>query len=523
MSTRLFYAAILSFGIGIGLQTLFDFSLPLIALGLLISFAVALVWRRNSFAVSAPFLLFLSVLLCALSIGFLRTEIFSWQFETSPLHESIGQEVTLTGVVASEPDVRSSTVMLQIQTDSEKIAVSTDRLSDVRYGDKVLITGRLTVPEAFTTELGRTFDYPGYLKAKQIQYTISFADVKVLDSGQGNFLLSGLLTLKHMFMSNLERVLPEPQVGLSEGLLLGVKQALGEDIESDFRKTGIIHIVVLSGYNVMLVVAFFIYVFSFFLSPRKRVVGGIIAITLFALLVGLSATVVRASIMASLLLFAQGFGQQYNVMRALFFAGAMMLFLNPYLLLYDIGFQLSFMATLGLLLITPHFETSLVLGGRKLAVTDFFFATLATQIAVLPLLLYHIGEVSIVAVLVNVLVLPVVPIAMLLTFISGLLGFVSVTLASMVSFFAYVSLSYILLVAQFFAQLPFAAVSVPEFSVTALGGSYVLIGAGLLYVYQKQSPDLYSDWTIEAEEDMQKSPDTNVSGDSVAGLPKIFR
>ncbi len=351
--------------------------------------------------------------------------------------------------------------------------------------------------------------------------------MEVVSQNKANPLIAGLLTVKHSFMNKLELVLPEPQVGLSEGLLLGVKQALGEDIETDFRETGIIHIVVLSGYNVMLVVAFFIYFFSFFLSPRKRVVGGIIAITLFALLVGLSATVVRASIMASLLLFAQGFGQQYNVMRALFFAGAVMLLFNPYLLLYDIGFQLSFVATLGLLMITPHFETSYILGGRTVMLSDFFFATLATQIAVLPLLLFHIGEVSLVAVVVNVLVLPVVPVAMLLTFITGMVGFVSVTLSSMVSFLAYVSLSYILYIAHFFAQLPFATVTIPEFSVLALFVSYAGIGAGLWFFNRKTNTESSFDWTIEEETDKQKSPDTfsneKVSGDSGANLPKIFR
>jgi len=523
MDARHFYTAIIFFCVGVGLHTFYTISVQLILLGLVLSFAVSLVWRKNATAASAQYLLLVSIILCSVSVGLLRSEVFSWQFGQSPLQEQIGEKVTVLGVVINEPDIRSSSVILHIETQTDKVLVTTNRLAAISYGDEVAVTGKVTIPEAFETELGRTFDYVGYLKAKKIEYIISFAELEVVQENKGNPVLASLLTLKRAFMDKLELVLPEPQVGLSEGLLLGVKQALGTDIEEDFRKTGIIHIVVLSGYNVMLVVAFFVYFFSFFLSPRKRVVGGIIAITLFALLVGLSATVVRASIMASLLLFAQGFGQQYNVMRALFFAGAVMLLLNPYLLLYDIGFQLSFMATLGLLLIAPHFETNLVLGGRKLAITDFFYATLATQIAVLPLLLFHIGEVSLVAVIVNVLVLPVVPVAMLLTFITGLLGFVSVTLASMVSFLAYLSLSYILVVAHFFARLPFATITIPEFSVLALFILYVLIGVGLLYVTHRKSEEVFFDWTIEEESEKQKSPDTAVSGDSKAELPKIFR
>ena len=262
----------------------------------------------------------------------------------------------------------------------------------VGYGDVVTVSG-LRVPGKFTTELGRTFNYPGYLQAKGVQFVVSYAEIQVTEHGHGNFIIAWLLSAKHSFMRTLETIIPEPQVGLGEGLLLGVKQALGKDIENNFRRTGIIHIVVLwiqryarsdVFYDVLLSVPF----------SSQAVVAGVVAIVGFALLVGLSATVVRASIMASLLLFAQGFGRQYDVMRALFFAGAAMVFLNPYLLLYDIGFQLSFMATFGLLLVTPHFESTVVTGFQKLRLADFFFATVVTQIAVLPLLLYHIGEVS---------------------------------------------------------------------------------------------------------------------------------
>jgi len=463
MQTALFYGGVLAFAIGIGVQTLLAIPSELILLGLVMSLGVASIWRRNQALISAPFLLLGSVLLCSLCVGLLRTEIASWQFASSPLQSQVDETITFTGVVEAEPKKSESTTQLYVRDAADTLLVSTDRHSAIAYGDVVTVYGVLSEPQSFTTELGRTFDYPGYLKAKGVEYTVSFAEIQHRESGQGNTIVMALLTLKHAFMNRLEQVIPEPQVGLGEGLLLGVKQALGEDIESDFRRTGIIHIVVLSGYNVMLVVTFFLLIFSFFLSPKQRVVAGVIAIASFALLVGLSATVVRASIMASLLLFAQGFGRQYDVMRALLFAGAVMLLLNPYLLIYDIGFQLSFMATLGLLLITPHFESTVVTGLRKLRATDFFFATLATQIAVLPLLLYHIGEVSIVAIVVNVLVLPVVPIAMLLTFITGMVAFISLQLALVVGFFAHASLLYILLVAQWFALLPFAAVLSPNF------------------------------------------------------------
>ncbi len=508
---------------GVGLRTVTAVPLETVLLGCVLSLVLALVWRRNDGAISAPGVLLASLIVCFFCIGVVRTEIYSWQFNSSILEQSVGTEITFTGTVVKEPDIREKSLLLYVENETDRILVSTDRFQNIAYGQEVVVTGVLKKPEVFTTDLGRTFDYPAYLKAKGVEYSVSFAEVETLDSTLGNILVSGLLRVKHAFMNRLETVLPEPQVGLAEGLLLGVKQALGSDVEEHFRRTGIIHIVVLSGYNVMLVVAFFLFVLSFFLSPRKRMIGGIIAITCFALLVGLSATVVRASIMAGLLLLAQGLGQQYHVMRALFFAGALMLLLNPYLLLYDIGFQLSFMATLGLLFFTPHFESTIATQGSKIKITDFFWATLATQIAVLPLLLFHIGEVSLIAVVVNVLVLPVVPIVMLMTFITGIIAFVSLPLASVVGFATNVLLGYILFVARWFAELPFAAVSVPEFSAW---GVLFMYGALGIIVWRLKKPKVhneFADWVIEEEKTSSSfsfEKDDDVEGNT---LPKIFR
>ena len=524
MPPVLFFGSICMFALGIAVQTLFGVSSELILLGLIISLGVAVIWRRNQLMLSAPFLLLASVLLCSVCVGLFRTEIASWQFGVSSLQTEVGEDISFTGTVVAEPKKSVKSTQLYISDETDTLFVSADRHTLVEYGDVVTVLGTLAEPQSFTTELGRTFDYPGYLKAKGVEYTVSFAQLESRETGQGNWVLAQLLSLKQAFMTRLEQVVPEPQVGLGEGLLLGVKQALGEDIENNFRRTGIIHIVVLSGYNVMLVVTFFMLIFSRLLSPRKRVVAGIIAIVCFALLVGLSATVVRASIMASLLLFAQGFSRQYDVMRALFFAGAMMLVLNPYLLVYDIGFQLSFMATLGLLLITPHFESTIVTGASKLRLTDFFFATLATQIAVLPLLLFHIGEVSIVAIVVNVLVLPVVPLAMLLTFITGMIAFVSLALASVVGFLANITLVYILFIAEWFARLPFAAIAIPEFSAQGMFVLYGFIAGVLFYAKRRYALASVSGWTIETE---RKNP-VVLSGEKTTGfaedqLPKIFR
>ncbi len=476
MSVHYFYSAILSFFVGVGVSTFTSVTLPILIWLMLLAFICSLFWFRSKFTKEITGWLIISVILAGFSLGALRTELAKSNFGHSELQKSVGEKVELSGIVVREPDQRENSTRLFVKTDKNLVLVTTDRYAQVSYGDEVTVKGKLSIPENFATEFGRTFNYSGYLLSQGAEYQISFAHVEVTNNDLGNPLISKLLIFKSAFMNNIEKTIAEPAVGLGEGLLLGVKQALGEELESAFRETGIIHIVVLSGYNVMLVVAFVMFVLGYFLSVRWRVVAGIIAIISFALLVGLSATVVRASIMASILLIAQATGRMYLVLRVLFFAGFVMLLFNPLLLIYDVGFQLSFLATLGLILLAPileqYFSRVPSFAGMRL----FLVATIATQIAVLPLLLYQIGQLSMVAIVVNILVLPMVPIAMLLTFATGMFGFVSTNLAWLVAFPTYWSLTYINNLALWFADLPMASSVVPTFAFYIVPISYLIMG-----------------------------------------------
>jgi competence protein ComEC len=444
------------------------------------------------------------------ALGILRLDLATVFAPVSVLESSVGQLVELKGVVVREPDVREKSTQLTVKVGQELILVSVDRYASVSYGDEVKVRGKLAQPTAFETDFGRTFNYPGYLQARGVSYTMSFASLSITATNRGNQILSWLYANKQHFTKVLQANIPEPYVGLSEGLLLGIKQALGADLENAFRRTGIIHVVVLSGYNVMLVVAFVMYILSVFLSVRWRSVVGVIAVISFALLVGLSATVVRASIMAVLVLIAEALGRGYLVMRGLFLAGVVMLIINPYLLVYDVGFQLSFVATLGLILVAPQFETLLVRVPTTIGVRGFLLATIATQIAVAPLLLYQMGQFSLVAVIVNVLVLPAVPFAMLFTFITGLLAMVYVPLAVPFAYIAYLLLMYIISIATWFSSLSWAAFTVPAFSFYFVPISYLLM-AGIFYFVNfkrneassvKLATDI-SDWTIVPEFDVE--------------------
>lgn len=518
-----FYTTLIGFACGIFTRSFYTAGLPEISFVLLISLGVGLVWRKNCNALFSSHILTVSVFLLFFAFGVLRME-FAVQSTVSSTYESLVEsEVTLSGIVVREPDVRETSTHLYLKTEGETLLVFADPYGIYDYEDEIEVTGTLKRPEAFETDLGRTFNYPDYLHARGVSYIVRNAEIETIAQGEGNVILYTLLTAKHAFMNRIETLIAEPYVGLGEGLLLGVKRALGEELEGVFRETGIIHIVVLSGYNIMLVVVFVTYVLGAILPRSWQLPFGVAAIAAFAFLVGLSATVVRASVMAGLFLIARATNHTYMVLRALILAGATMLLMNPYLLAFDVGFQLSFVATLGLILLAPHIESLLSFVPTFAGMREFLTATIATQIFVSPILLYQIGQFSIVAVFVNVLVLPMVPTAMLLTFLTGMIGFVSTTLAGVLSVFTYLSLLYIIEIARFFAALPFASYTVPQFPFWVVIVSYMFLGY-LLWrsVHKIEKDDELAGWTIEDEDALQTKLAAS-SKDTASGTPVFFR
>lgn len=502
----IFYAVTISFALGVFVRSFYALGLPEIVWLLLLALTVAVVGHKKSETLFASTLVSLSICVFVFALGALRFEFASW-YETNPDFETrVGEKITIEGIVAREPSERANTTHLFVDVENELLLIIADRhAEEFAYGDRLRVNATLKKPESFETDLGRTFNYPGYLLAQGVSYTLPFAEVEVLEREQGNPLLAQIFAAKQAFIRKIESLIPEPQAGLSEGLLLGVKRALGADLEEVFRKTGIIHIVVLSGYNIMLVVIFIRYMLGFVMGRRAGSLFSLFAVALFAIMVGLSATVLRASIMAGLLIVLGFTGRVYLVLRGLMLAGFIMLLLNPYLLAFDVGFQLSFLATLGLILVAPTLSErfAFVPAHPYVNAREYLVATLATQLFVLPLLLYQIGEFSVVAVLVNVLVLAMVPISMLLTFLTGMVAFLSPALAVPLAFLDYLSLSYISGVAVWFAKLPFASFIVPSFPFYLVPMAYAGMGYFIWrFIYREKGDEELVGWTIVEEREI---------------------
>ncbi|MBU1046560.1 ComEC family competence protein [Patescibacteria group bacterium] len=479
--------------------------------------------------------LYLIFFLLFFGLGFLRCAVSEKILNKNVLQDYVEKDVSLIGVIVDEPDQRENNTKLVFEvtdfveqnsseedeqdcnsldcftssqrqraefpvTESEalsgrqvrkeksaterrdgpeKISLKTRILLTVPhypeyvYGDEIEVTGLLGIPKNFKTENGRTFDYVNYLAKDKIFYVMYSPQTKLLSKKNGNIIKEKLFQLKNSFLSKVQKTIPEPQVSLLGGLLLGAKQSLGAKLQEDFRKVGLIHIVVLSGYNVSIIADFMLAIFSFL--PRMIALSfGALSIIAFAVMVGGSATIVRASIMALLVVLARATGRTSEVTRALFLAGFVMVLHNPQIVVFDPSFQLSFMATLGLIVLSPRINESFKFIPEKYHLRESVVATISTQIFVLPLLLFMMGELSLIAVFVNLLVLMSVPFAMLFGFFTGLFSYIWIGLSLPFAYVTHFLLSYELKVVEIFAQIPFASIKVPYFPLWLMLGIYIL-------------------------------------------------
>jgi competence protein ComEC len=340
----------------------------------------------------------------------------------------------------------------------------------------VHVEGTLALPEPFETDTGRTFRYDRFLAKDDVFALVGNASIETVEPGEGfgTRVMRALIAGKHAFQDALAASIPEPGASLASGLITGGKQGLGKELLDMFIVAGLVHIVVLSGYNVMIVAEGVLKTLGFLPKRLAALVAGI-TIALFVLAAGAGAASIRAGLMAGLALTARATGRTYAVVRALLVVAFLMLFANPLLLAYDPGFQLSFIATLGLILLSPILEARLAFV-RSAFWRELLAATLAAQVAVLPLLLYQTGLFSLVSLPANLAVLPLVPLAMALAAVAGVLSLIIPAAAPLFGFPAHVLLSYMIEVTRFFANLPLASFSVPQFPFIITLLSYGILG-----------------------------------------------
>ena len=398
------------------------------------------------------------------------------------------KNVAVQGIVADDPDIKNGVAKFTLKVSEvngqqvkvgtiPKLLVKSENLA-LLYGDKIKINAVLERPEAIVNEDGRTFNYPAYLSKDNIFYIATSRSTTILSRNNGNPIVSSLYTFKRSFIEHINRILPSPHAFLASGLIISGKGSLDKKLQEDFQRVGLIHIVVLSGFNISIIGEALVRMFSFLPATLGAIFGGA-GIILFSIMTGGGSTVVRSAIMSIIGLYARISGRINSAITSLMFAAVLMLMWNPRLALYDPSFQLSFAATLGLILYSEPIELLLTPLAKRLRFSHDLLAlvssTMATQIFTLPLIMRLSGVVSLVALPVNIVVLPFIPITMFFVFIAGAVSFISFSLAVLPAFVSYLLLAYELGVVQFSSALPFAAIKLPPVSDTATFISYIVL------------------------------------------------
>lgn len=453
--SRVFLWACLAFIIGVSVASVLGPALVVSAGLLVFGGLVAVVgWYR-------PRARLLGFFVMIAAVGMWRySTAYAARTDPNMLAPFVGNTATFTAVVAQPPAEFPNRTQLTVSVETPPEARGIQLLAIVRrqrayrYGDVLELTGRVQTPGVING-----FDYRSYLAKEGIAGTMLHPMAHRVSSGGGNPVLAFLFGAREQFLRALHAVLPSPHGSLAGALIVGERASLPDELLEAFRRTGLTHIIAISGFNFTIVIVALGYLLRWLtVSGRFQFWVVVVGILAFVFIAGATASVVRAAAMGALAHVATRVGRRYRTVNAIVFAGLVMLAVNPLLFRWDVGFQLSFLATLGLVflgpLIAPAFQwVPTWFGLRETAVM-----TLAAQAAVLPLTVSTFGRVSLIAPIANLLIVPLIPYTMAAAFAAGIAGWVLSAAGTVAAFPAWLLLQYEVVVTAAFARAPFASI-----------------------------------------------------------------
>lgn len=431
-----------------------------------------------------------------LVLGVLRMQISEFNIANNKLSKLNGTgEIILAGVVIDEPGMKDSSQSVKIKVDNygDTILVTKNLYPEYKYLDKVGITGKLETPMET-----QDFSYKNYLLKDRIYSVMYFPKMQIIGKSNGNILskvYSVILRIKDKMRQSIQNNFLPPQSSVLEGMILGDKNAISKDVKDSFRITGLSHIIAVSGLHIVVLTSI-IMSFLLFLGIGRNLsfYAVVVFILVYVALVGLPSSAVRAGTMAIIYLLGQKLGRQAMSSRMIVLAGAVMLLFNPLLLFYDIGFQLSFLAVFGLILLEP-----IIRYGVKFLINVFlkikvkekyenilmlFTVTASAQIFTLPIIIFNFGNISFVSLFTNILILPVIYYVMFFGFLSAVVGVVLSSVGWVISLPCYFLLKYVFWVIDIFSK-PWAYKIISNVSWVWLAVSYLFLGAVTKYFSQK--------------------------------------
>lgn len=382
--------------------------------------------------------------------GIFRYQNFLSKIQNQEIKNFVGKEISIFGIVDDEPKIREKSIIFTIKTEKGKILVKAGRYPELEYGEKIKITGILKEPETKDS-----FNWKNYLLKDGILAEMDFPEIDKTGKNFGNPIKKFSISLKKKIEEVIKQNLPYLHSALLKSLLFGEEQEIPFEWKEKLNQTGTRHIAAVSGMNIT-IISSLILSFLLFLGLWRHHAFylSIFLILFYVLMIGAPSSAIRAAIMGILYLTAQYFGRISSGERPVVFAATLMLFFNPLLLRYDIGFQLSFLAILGIVYFYQFFFEKL----KKLPrlIKESLASTLSAQIFTFPILIYNFGQISLISPLSNVLILPILPAITILGFIFSFFGIFFERVGYLLSFPCWFLLSYLLRVVDFCSKIPYS-------------------------------------------------------------------
>lgn len=421
------------------------------------------------------------ILLTATLIGFIGGGYYSNTIIDNyyQIQESIPNRIENTEVViASSP--RSQAFGYQYKVYIPKYtakAFMTIKDDDLIYGERLIVKAKTSIPE----EAG----IRRFLLGRGIHRYMTSSDYQIQSNNNCNIqcqIMRNIIQMQKEIIIKIDTAYPNQVGEFLKGILIGYTDTLPAEIKESFKKTGVSHILAVSGYN-MAIIVILVYQqlinkqiykpFSFWIT--------IAIMILFTLLTGAEASIMRAGIFAIIILSAEQLQRYVGGMRPLILCATILVLINPLYIGYDIGFQLSFLAVIGLILYGQLFKTYLE-GIPSFGILSMIGETLFAQILVLPLLIYYFGQVSLISIIANILIVPVIPFAMAWGSITALLLPWKIFTYPLV-----ILIQSVLSMNQYLASLSWASITVFNITGYMLISIYAIMGIGYwLYIKQRK-------------------------------------
>jgi len=438
--SKIFLAILIAFIIGVAIRSFFVVDVFYIFCALLFGISLSVISKKTRIV---------GLLIIIACLG-----IFRYELALSKNFLEYEQKVTFLGTIIKEPDERISNFKYTVKRLDQKdnILVTTGLYPRYDYGDKLEVTCKLQQPENF-----EGFAYDRYLARHDIYSVCYYPKIKLIEKDQANLLMSKILSIKSKLKNQINKNLPEPQASLFSAIILGSRRGIPQDLYDKFAAAGAAHLIAISGLHITIITAILMTLLSSLYISRKHAFYLItMMLIVYLVIIGFPASAVRASIMAWMMMLAYQIGRLNTSSRALVFVATLMILINPKILRDDIGFQLSFLAVLGIIYFSPTFEKWFEKLPNTLGIKSILIMTFAAQVMTLPVVLYNFGRLSIISPITNILLLPVLPYLMIVSFITLI-----TSLLSSLNFFWWVPwlfLTYIIKMIDLLAKVPLASV-----------------------------------------------------------------